>query len=41
MTYYKFEYLNWLKLQHSDWRANFVKDFFKEINFTSLRALKL
>ena len=28
MTCYKFEYFHWLKLQHSDWRANLVKDFF-------------
>ena len=30
----------WLKLQHSDWRANLVKDSF-EINFTPMRALEL
>ena len=29
MTCYKFECSHWLKLQHSDWRANLVKDFFK------------
>ena len=28
MTYYKFECSHWLKLQHSDWRANLVKDLF-------------
>ena len=28
-----------MKLQHSDWRANLVKDLFK-INFPSMRALK-
>ena len=28
MTCYKFECSHWLKLQHSDWRANLVKDFF-------------
>ena len=40
MTCYKFERSNWLKLQHSDWRANLVKDFFK-INFPPMRALKI
>ena len=28
MTCYKFECSHWLKLQHSDWRSNLVKDFF-------------
>ena len=28
MTSYKFECSRWLKLQHSDWRANLVKWFF-------------
>ena len=28
LTFYKFECSHWLKLQHSDWRANLVKDFF-------------
>ena len=28
MTCYKFESSHWLKLQHSDWRENIVKDFF-------------
>ena len=28
MTCYKFECSHWLKLQHSDWTANIVKDFF-------------
>ena len=28
MTCYKFECSHWLKLQHSDWRANLVKEFF-------------
>ena len=32
---YKFEYSHWLKLQHSDWRANLVKDFFKDKFFTN------
>ena len=27
MTFYKFECSHWLKLQHSHWRANLVKDF--------------
>ena len=27
MTCYKFECSHWLKLQHSEWRANLVKDF--------------
>ena len=39
MTCYKFECSHWLKLQHSDWRANLVKDFFK-INFPPMRALE-
>ena len=30
---------HWLKLQHSDWRANLVKDFLK-INFPPMRALE-
>ena len=25
---YKFKSSHWLKLQHSDWRANLVEDFF-------------
>ena len=28
MTCYKFQCSHWLKLQHSDWKANLVKDFF-------------
>ena len=36
MTCYKFECSHWLKLQHSDWRANLVK-----INFAPMRALEL
>ena len=28
MTCYKFKCFHWLKLQHSGWRANLVKDFF-------------
>ena len=28
-----------MKLQHSDWRENLVKDFFK-INFPPMRALE-
>ena len=27
MTCYKFEWSHWFELQHSDWRANLVKDF--------------
>ena len=30
MNCYKFECSHWLKLQHSNWRANFVKDFYCE-----------
>ena len=40
MTCYKFKCSHWLKLQHSDWRANFVKDVSLQINFPSMRALK-
>ena len=32
--------MHWLKLQHSDWRANLVKDFFVKINFPPMRALE-
>ena len=39
MTCYKFRIVNWLKLQHSDWRANLVKNFFN-VNFTPMKALK-
>ena len=28
---YKFKSSHWLKLQHSDWKANLVKDFNKKI----------
>ena len=28
MIPYKFQCSHWLKLHHSDWRANFVKNFF-------------
>ena len=42
----KFDCSHWLKLQHSDWRANLVKDFFKknkfstnERNYTTCRIL--
>ena len=31
---------HWLKLQHSDWRANLVKDSFLQINFPPMRALE-
>ena len=37
---YKFKSSHWLKLQHSDWRANLVKDFFLQINFPPMRALE-
>ena len=37
---YKFMSSHWLKLQHSDWRANLVKDFFLQINFPPMRALE-
>ena len=29
-----------MKLQHSDWKANLVKDFFEKMNFPPMRALK-
>ena len=37
---YIFKSSHWLKLQHSDWRANLVKDFFLQINFPPMRALE-
>ena len=39
---YNFDYLLKfeLKLHHSDWRANIIRDFFK-IDFPLLRALKI
>jgi len=37
---HKFKSSHWLKLQHSDWRANLVKDFFLQINFPPMRALE-
>ena len=37
---YKFKSSHWLKLQHSDWRANLVKDFSLQINFPPMKALK-
>ena len=37
---YKFKSSHWLKLQHSDGRANLVKDFFLQINFPPMRALE-
>ena len=40
MILYKFKCSHWLKLQHSDWRANLVKDFFLQINFPPMRALE-
>ena len=36
----KFKSPHWLKLQHSDWRANLVKDFFFQIDFPPIRALE-
>ena len=42
MTCYEFECSHWLRLQHSDFRANLVKDFFLENKFSTnaMRALK-
>ena len=40
MIPYKFKSSHWLKLQHSDWRANLVMDFFEKINFLPMRALE-
>ena len=40
MTCYKFVCSHWLKLQHSDWRSNLVKDLFLQINFPPIRALE-
>ena len=37
---YKLKSSHWLKLQHSDWRANLVKDFFLQMNFPPMRALE-
>ena len=37
---YKFKSSHWLKLQHSDWRANLVKDFFLQMNFPPMGALE-
>ena len=37
---YKFKSSHWLKSQHSDWRANLVKDFFWQIKFPSMRDLE-
>ena len=37
---YKFKSSHWLKLQHSDWRANLVKDFFLQMNFPPMAALE-
>ena len=36
----KFNSSHSLKLQHSDWRANLVKDFFLQIDFPPMRALE-
>ena len=35
VTPYKFNSSHWLKLQHSDWKANLVKDFFLTNNFST------
>ena len=40
MIPYKFKSSYWLKLQHSDWRANLVKDFFLQMNFPPMGALE-
>ena len=32
--------MHWLKLQHFDWRANLVKDFFWQIKFPPMRDLE-
>ena len=37
---YKFKSSHWLKLQHSDWRANLVKDIFLQMNFPPMGALE-
>ena len=37
---YKFKSSHWLKLQHSEWRANLVKDFFLQMNFPPMGALE-
>ena len=39
MTCYNSSALIGCKLQHSDWRANLVKDFFK-MNFTPMGAIE-
>ena len=38
---YKFKSSHWMKLQHSDWRANLVKDFFLQMNFPPMGILEL
>ena len=40
MLPYKFKCSHWLKLEHSDWRANLVQDLFLQINFPPMRALE-
>ena len=40
MTSYKFECSHWLKFQHSDWRANLVKELCLQIDFPPMRALE-
>ena len=38
VTPYKFNSSHWLKLQHSDWRANLVKDFFLINKFSTNKS---
>ena len=40
MIPYKFKSSHWLKLQHSDWRANLVMDFSLQMNIPPMRALE-
>ena len=40
MLPYKFKCSHWLKLEHSDWRADLVQDLFLKINFPPMRALE-
>ena len=37
---YEFKCSHWMKLQHLDWRANLVKDFFLQMNFPPMGALE-
>ena len=38
---YKFKSSHWLKLQHSDWKANLEKDFFYKLIFHQSEHLNL